>query len=83
MRWARLSEFRDRVYTPGSRPSIQTLRSHNRAGLIRGGMVDARGRHWVDLDEYADTRPSTTSEAQPSVVDHITDPVVRAALGVG
>lgn len=51
MRLAKLSEFRDLVYTAQSAPSVETLRRRVHKGLIPGGRID-HGRYYVDLDEY-------------------------------
>lgn len=58
MRLARLSEFRRLYYTPGSAPSMPTLRA--RIEEIPGGRRIG-GRYYVDLDEFdqaTDTRRS-------------------------
>lgn len=51
MRLASLEEFRRAIFTPGSAPSIRTLRARIRAGKIAGGMIEA-GRYYVDMDAY-------------------------------
>lgn len=52
MKLAKLSEFRQMMYTPKSAPSIKTLRSRIDAGKLPGGLIDS-GHYYVDLDEYS------------------------------
>ena len=49
MRLASLAEFRRIVYTPGSAPSLATLRA--RLSSIPGGQRQGK-RYYVDLDEF-------------------------------
>lgn len=49
MRLAKLSEFRSLVYTPGSAPSMNTLRAQ--IDTIPGGRRMG-GHYYVDLDEF-------------------------------
>lgn len=51
MRLAKLAQFREMVYAPGSAPALKTLRARIERGDLAGGTVDG-GRYYVDLDEW-------------------------------
>lgn len=51
MRLAKLSEFRQLVYTPASAPSDSTLRRRIDRGQVPGGTIQ-QGHYYVDLEEY-------------------------------
>lgn len=72
---AKLSQFRITAYAPGSRPCLRTLRRRIEQGRLPGGLKDADGHYYVDMDVYHGNRVM-----QDTLDELLSDPDVAEAV---